>query len=291
MEKAARTWQVRELFDGVWRNSLDGIQWDQLTMSFPEYLPPVLLSPEAQENVCKAAAALCRCASSADRFMASAHYEDGLEPGGSCVVLSLEVRADGGKVKTLADRAWGKDGAVIAQELLSSHVGLVMAASEDGLGFELRLPVHRSDCRSTLHRNAILLVEDETFVRDASCEVLEAAGYKVIATRDAEEALQVFECRRKTICAVISDFTLPGMSGKELARALHASLAAVPILLTSGYTAPVLEDRSRRLYYLAKPYNPASLLAAVRRCLESYHGAPFHGATTDTAKPAIEYCS
>ncbi len=291
MEKDSRVWQVRDLFERVWKNGFGEIQPECLTTEFPEYLPPILLTSEAEVDICEASAALCRCADAKDHLVVSANYEDSLQPGDSCVVLTLEVQRDIGKT-ALPEKTWAKNAASIARALLSSKIGMAMTTLENGMQFKLRLPVHRRGCRSTLHRNAILLVEDDAFVRESSCEVLEAAGYNVLAARDAEEGLQLFERRRKTICAVITDLTLPGMSGKDLARTLHASLAAIPILLTSGYAAPVSEDRSRRLYYLAKPYNPASLLAAVRRCLEVYHHLAVHApAATGVGKAAIEYCS
>jgi CheY-like chemotaxis protein len=65
-----------------------------------------------------------------------------------------------------------------------------------------------------LRRRIILLVEDEPFVRDATCRILEHAGFEVLSTKDAQEATEVYETCEQTIALVLTDMVLPGRSGQ-----------------------------------------------------------------------------
>src|ERR1035441_10058262 len=63
----------------------------------------------------------------------------------------------------------------------------------------------------------ILLVEDEAFVREVTCEVLRSAGYRVLAAKNAAEAMRIYEARGDEVELLIRDVVLPGESGRVLA--------------------------------------------------------------------------
>jgi DNA-binding NtrC family response regulator len=111
-------------------------------------------------------------------------------------------------------------------------------------------------------------VEDDVIVRSVTREVLETGGHRVLEAQDAETALRMFGRNRRAIGLVISDVTLPGRSGIELASRLHGSAPTTPILLMSGYSTPVRENSGRKLFFLEKPYNSEVLMRAVTRCLQ-----------------------
>ncbi len=271
MEAGTRLRRAGELLDRMKSVAFAGLTAGAITAKFPEYLPPFILCKAGEEGVCRAVACLASCALPHDTFFVSAYYEDRRDPAECCVVLSLELRRSGAENGFAVENFFAQESATVTQELLSSDVALSMAAGNGQLTFDFRFPVHRQGYKRRNHRDAILLVEDDGCVRGATREVLEAAGYRVLETASAEEALEVFERQENTICAVLSDVTLPGKSGGELARALHVRLATVPIVLTSGYQTPIKEDLLRRMFYLAKPYHSAALLAVIRRSLEVYH--------------------
>ena len=81
----------------------------------------------------------------------------------------------------------------------------------------------------------ILLVEDESFVREVTCEVLRSAGYRVLPARDAAEAMRFYELRRGNVDLLLSDVILPGETGPALAGTLRKKNPTLKVLLVSGY--------------------------------------------------------
>ncbi|MET0285162.1 MAG: ATP-binding protein [Polyangiales bacterium] len=111
----------------------------------------------------------------------------------------------------------------------------------------------------------ILLVDDDAEVRAVAHAHLEAAGYTVLAAASGEEALDVLAKNR--VQMLVSDVSMPGMSGVELARKVRALAPAVPILLISGYSDEVNHEQLAR--FLAKPFSGQRLLAEVRSALDT----------------------
>lgn len=83
-------------------------------------------------------------------------------------------------------------------------------------------------------RRTILLVEDEPFVREAICSILEHAGFEVLPAEDARDAIKVYEDRERGIDLVMTDMVLPGKSGEQLGQDLRAR--SPEVLVTSGYS-------------------------------------------------------
>ncbi len=81
----------------------------------------------------------------------------------------------------------------------------------------------------------ILLVEDEAFVREVTCEVLRSAGYRVLTAKNATEAMQAYEVRGDEVDLLLSDVVLPGESGRVLAGKLRRENPWLKILLVTGY--------------------------------------------------------
>jgi two-component system cell cycle sensor histidine kinase/response regulator CckA len=114
-------------------------------------------------------------------------------------------------------------------------------------------------------RRVVLVVEDEPFVRDATCRTLESAGFEVLPAADAPEAMKLYERRRGKIDLLMTDMTLPGRSGRQLSDDLRRASADIPVLLTSGYIENECFQRARepRTYFLPKPYARAELMAVM----------------------------
>ena len=111
----------------------------------------------------------------------------------------------------------------------------------------------------------ILLVEDEPFVREATRDILENAGFRVHAAGDAVEAMHMFEDCDRSIDLVMTDMVLPGRSGLELAGEIHNRAPQVRVLVTSGYINADCEseDGPEKTYFLAKPYSRRELLGKI----------------------------
>ena len=115
---------------------------------------------------------------------------------------------------------------------------------------------------------SILVVEDEELVRLLATEVLGDAGYEVVAAPNGDVALELAAARDEAFDVVVTDIVMPGMRGTEVVE----RLGRPPALFMSGYTGET--SVSRGLLgagepFLSKPFSPQSLLAAVRRILET----------------------
>jgi len=84
-------------------------------------------------------------------------------------------------------------------------------------------------------RHTILLVEDEPFVREATCSILENAGFSVLPAADASAAMRAYEGCNRPIDLVMTDMVLPGRTGQQLGDDLRQRSPEVNILITSGY--------------------------------------------------------
>ena len=116
----------------------------------------------------------------------------------------------------------------------------------------------------------VLVVEDEDAVRHIVRRVLEEQGYAIVEARDGHDALRVCAQRGDEIDLVLSDVIMPGMGGRQLARALAATNPALPVLFMSGYNddgelAGAIDAGS---VVLAKPFTAETLARQVREALD-----------------------
>jgi DNA-binding NtrC family response regulator len=118
-------------------------------------------------------------------------------------------------------------------------------------------------------QRTILLVEDEPFVREATCSILESAGFEVLPAEDARDAMQVYEERKRGIDLVMTDMVLPGRTGLQLGQDLREHSPEVVVLVTSGYGNPEYETEApeSRTYFLAKPYSRRTLVEKIEKIL------------------------
>ncbi len=117
----------------------------------------------------------------------------------------------------------------------------------------------------------ILLAEDEGFVRKATTEVLQSAGYKLVIARNGAEAIDVYRQLSEPVDLLLADVVMPGMSGRELAAEFEILSPHVRVLLMSGYAGQLA-----RCYVspdgrtcLAKPFSVHTLLRKVREVLDT----------------------
>jgi DNA-binding NtrC family response regulator len=118
---------------------------------------------------------------------------------------------------------------------------------------------------------SILVVDDDEHVRILIKDILETGLHESIGVGSAKEALQF--CRQKSFDLIVTDLSMPGISGLELIRALRTASIKVPVLLISG----TLDDHIRRaamlfdaVETLCKPFGLVDLLAAVDKTLEHH---------------------
>jgi PAS domain S-box-containing protein len=119
----------------------------------------------------------------------------------------------------------------------------------------------------------VLLVEDNSQVRELAAEILRARGYRVLEASGGKAALRIArEHRGRSIDLLITDVVMPEMSGPQLAQLMAASGQQVKVLYISGYTDNwivhhgVLEGATS---FLQKPFTPGVLAGKVREVLDS----------------------
>ena len=118
--------------------------------------------------------------------------------------------------------------------------------------------------------STILVVEDEAFVREVTCEILELAGYAVLKARNGVEARGAFQQRGENIQLLITDVVLPGENGRDLATCLNVIQPGLKTIFISGYPENAISrDGSppEGFVYLPKPFSVDSLMRKVRKVL------------------------
>lgn len=114
----------------------------------------------------------------------------------------------------------------------------------------------------------ILVAENDEVLRTLLQISLESCGYTVLASASGPAALELARRHGEPIALLVSDVTMPGMEGSELARRLAATRPGLRVLLLSGYSQddPALLDSGVDL--LQKPFRPSALVAKVRGILD-----------------------
>lgn len=172
--------------------------------------------------------------------------------------------------------------------IVQQHGGWVSVVSEVGQGTTFQLYLHcaptappvplppaehlKSKPPAAAPENAtILLVEDEPLLRAIDIQILEEAGYEVIAAASGPEAIKTWQTRSGDIDLLFTDMQMPGgISGRNLAKELRRWKPELRVLFTSGYSLEMV-GRGATLdaheTFLQKPYPLGTLLEAVGRSL------------------------
>jgi len=116
----------------------------------------------------------------------------------------------------------------------------------------------------------ILLVEDESAVREVAVTALRSYGYAVIEAADADEACRLYTSREKPIHLLLTDVVMPGMNGVELAKRLRAMDPQLKVVFVSGYADSIIVRQGApgdAANFVQKPYRPRLLASKIREVL------------------------
>jgi two-component system, cell cycle sensor histidine kinase and response regulator CckA len=130
----------------------------------------------------------------------------------------------------------------------------------------------RSPRRSRRGSEVVLLVEDEDNIREPAIEILEGRGYKVLAARDAAQALTLAEGHPGPIQVLVTDVVMPGQSGNQLAQQLSALRPGIRVLYISGYPEDAIAHHgvlNPEQHFLQKPFPPGRFLEKIREVLDA----------------------
>jgi DNA-binding NtrC family response regulator len=116
-------------------------------------------------------------------------------------------------------------------------------------------------------QHVVLLVDDDQQVRTFVRTILMQAGHAVISASDGQEALELSRSYRETIDLVLSDITMPRMSGPELAEHIRQERPDTQVLLMSGYVSGAILDYARSHDFIQKPFPPKKIIDHVSELL------------------------
>ncbi len=173
-------------------------------------------------------------------------------------------------------------GLAVVHGIVKSYGGVIAVKSGPGKGAVFDVYFPKADAPETEEAEAsmnsskgtgrILLVDDEDAIIEMSASVLSRLGYEVEATRDSMEALEIFRRNPAAFDLVITDQTMPRLTGTELARALGELRDDIPIILCTGYSEIVDRDSAKELgirALLTKPVSRNELAESIRSALEN----------------------
>ncbi len=118
----------------------------------------------------------------------------------------------------------------------------------------------------------ILFVDDEEFLVDLAQQMLKRLGYEVTACTDPVDALTLFRENPKPFDLVITDLTMPKMSGEQLVRELTAIRSEIPFILCTGFSQHMTREKMRQIgvnEFLRKPLVIRDLAEAIARVLKT----------------------
>ncbi|MBW1722153.1 MAG: response regulator [Deltaproteobacteria bacterium] len=179
-------------------------------------------------------------------------------------------------------------GLSVVHGIVKAHGGTITAYSEHGRGstFHVFLPV--VDESGTIERGTdqplqtgterILFVDDEEFQVDLGKQMLERLGYKVTVRTSSVEALKLFRSNPYDFDLVITDMTMPGMTGDVLARELIAERPDIPVILCTGFSTQITEEKALEMgirAFVMKPIIMSEISHTIRRVLEKDSGSGF----------------
>ena len=172
-------------------------------------------------------------------------------------------------------------GLAVVHGVVKRHEGTISVYSEPGEGttFNLYFPVHEIQKQTAVvgsnaiprgNGERILFVDDEAPLATLGKSLLERLGYHVTAHTSSIEALNTFTAQSDQFDLVITDQTMPGLSGADLARLLLKIRPELPVILATGYSTTINPEKAKAIgirELLLKPNTTQSLSAAIRRAI------------------------
>jgi PAS domain S-box-containing protein len=173
-------------------------------------------------------------------------------------------------------------GLAVVHGIIHGHGGAITCKSSPGMGttFEIYLPevLYEEEAGKHLEEKPIprgteriLFVDDEPALVTLAERILSNLGYSVVTRTDSIEALNLFKEDPYSFDLVITDMTMPGMTGDRLAQNLMGIRKNIPIILCTGYSEHISEERAKKTgirEFFMKPFEIRVLAETIRKVLD-----------------------
>jgi signal transduction histidine kinase/ActR/RegA family two-component response regulator len=179
-------------------------------------------------------------------------------------------------------------GLSVIHGIIKNHGGDIAVSSQPGKGatFKVYLPII-DDIEEEIQtdepliavngKERILLIDDEEQIIDVEQQILERLGYKVTPKTDSEEALEEFAAQPDRFDLVITDMTMPKMTGDQLARRMMAIKPQIPVILCTGFNETISEEKALAMginKFVMKPIVKDELASTIRTVLDNRPALP-----------------
>jgi PAS domain S-box-containing protein len=175
-------------------------------------------------------------------------------------------------------------GLALVQGIVMNHNGSVTVYSELGIGttFNVYLPAAESESTGAAEKPVglvptghehLLVVDDEADIVKMISTSLTRKGYQVTAAQNSRECLDLFKANSSTFDLLITDQTMPGLTGLQLAKEIRSVRPDFPIILATGLKSSALSKSGKPeevSLILMKPILPSEMARAVRSVLDGY---------------------
>jgi DNA-binding NtrC family response regulator len=172
-------------------------------------------------------------------------------------------------------------GLAVVHGIVKGHSGFITVKSELGRGtsFTIFFPAVEREPVSEIAidedlpsgKERIFLVDDEESIVRVTCQRLKRLGYTVESTTNPLEALSVFRSKSDQFDLVISDLTMPKMTGDKLAKEILNIRPGMPIIICTGFSERMDSEKAKEIGaagYLKKPHEKRDLAKVVRKVLD-----------------------
>ena len=174
-------------------------------------------------------------------------------------------------------------GLALVHAIVDEHHGVIHAESTPGKGsiFYIYMPIATRTQGSKLKeeadpaprggRECILVADDEEDIRELNRELLETYGYTVVTCENGQQAFEVFAKDPTNFDLVLTDMTMPAMTGAMLAQKLMEIRKELPVILCTGYSETITQQEADLIgikRYLQKPIQNKVLLREIRDVLD-----------------------
>jgi len=173
-------------------------------------------------------------------------------------------------------------GLSVVHGIVNNCGGAITVQSKPGTGtaFNIFLPVIQKQIQPGVKINLqaptgterILFVDDEKSIMDLGRQVLEQLGYQVEALTSSVKALELFKALPDNFDLIITDMTMPKMTGAKLAQEVLAIRPDMPMILCTGFSETINEEKALSIgfkEYIMKPISIDQIAHAIRRVLDS----------------------